>query len=154
MLKKSRSLAWEIIELQINKKFKSRSKLSIPDSLSNESGAATVEFVLWLPVMMLLFGLVIDTSLIFGRQSQILRVVQDANRAVSIGRLRTEVEAEAMIVANIGNIAPNASAETTLSAGIITSLVTIPVSDLTATRMIDAFSNFNVTVTAQHLAEN
>ena len=127
---------------------------SISRGLSDESGAATVEFVLWLPVMAALFGLVVDTSIIFGDQSQILRVVQDVNRAVSIGHVRTSDDAEAMILADIDNIAPNASVETTLSNGIITSTVTIPVSDLSVTNLIDVFHDFNVTVSAQHLSEN
>ena len=104
--------------------------------------------------MAALFGLVVDTSIIFGDQSQILRVVQDVNRAVSIGRVRTSDDAEAMILADIDTIAPNASVETTLSNGIITSTVTIPVSDLSVTNLIDVFHDFNVTVSAQHLSEN
>lgn len=127
---------------------------SIARGLSDESGAATVEFVLWLPVMAALFGLVVDTSIIFGGQSQILRVVQDVNRAVSIGHVRTSDDAEAMILAGIDNIAPNASVDTTLSNGIISSIVTIPVSDLSVTNLIDVFHDFNVIVSAQHLSEN
>ena len=127
---------------------------SISRGLSDESGAATVEFVLWLPVMAALFGLIVDTSIVFGDQSQILRVVQDVNRAVSIGRVRTSDDAEAIILADIHNIAPNASVETTLSNGIIASTVTIPVSDLSVTNLIDVFHDFNVTVSAQHLSEN
>ena len=126
----------------------------IARGLSDESGAATVEFVLWLPVMAAIFGLVVDTSIIFGDQSQILRVVQDVNRAVSIGRVRTSDDAEAMILAAIDHIAPNAVVETTLPDGIITSTVTIPVSDLSVTNLIDVFHDFNVTVSAQHLSEN
>lgn len=133
---------------------------SIAHGLSDESGAATVEFVLWLPVMAAIFGLVVDTSIIFGDQSQILRVVQDVNRAVSIGHVPIPndstriIAAEAMILADIDNIAPNASVETTLSNGIITSTVTIPVSDLSVTNLIDVFHDFDVTVSAQHLSEN
>lgn len=127
---------------------------SIARNLSDDSGAATVEFVLWLPVVMLVFGLIVDTSVIFGDRSQILRVVQDINRAVSIGHVRSSDDAEAIILADISNIAPNALVETTLTDGIITSTVTIPVSDLTVTNLIDVFRDFNVTVSAQHLSEN
>ena len=137
----------------MNELVKERPKQSIIDKLFNDSGTASVEFVIWLPVMALLFSLVVDTSLIFGGRSQILRVVQDANLAVSIGRVRTTEAAEAMIISGIGNIAPNATVETYLSSGIITSIVTIPVNDLTGTKLLELFSGFNVTVAAQHLAE-
>ena len=53
------------------------------------SGNATVEFVIWLPMVLLAFGLTVDVSMIFHSQSQVLRIVQDANRNASIGRLRT-----------------------------------------------------------------
>jgi Flp pilus assembly protein TadG len=123
-------------------------------SLKSENGAATVEFVLWVPVMAALLGLVIDTSLVFGARSQILRVVQDTNRAVSVGRIRSPAEAEAILLLNIATIAPNALAETTMTAGIISSTVTIPISDLTATGLVNSFNGFVVTVTSQHLAES
>ncbi len=142
-----------ILEYRMNEIVKAKLKKTITDRLSNDSGTASVEFVLWLPVMALLFSLVVDTSLIFGSRSQILRVVQDTNRAVSIGRIRTTEDAEAMIIAAISNMAPNATVETYLSSGIITSIVTIPVGDLTGTKVLEFFSGFNVTVGAQHLAE-
>ncbi|MDO8279476.1 MAG: pilus assembly protein [Burkholderiaceae bacterium] len=131
-----------------------KARLLIARGLSDESGTATVEFVLWLPVMVLLFGLIVDTSVIFGDRSQILRVVQDVNRAVSIGHVRTSTDAEDLIRADIHNIAPNAAVETSLSNGVITSTVSIPVSDLAVTNLIDIFTNFSVTVSAQHLSEN
>jgi Flp pilus assembly protein TadG len=127
---------------------------SVTRRLSDDSGSATVEVVIWLPVIMLLFCLIVDTSVVFGDRSQILRVVQDVNRAVSIGHVRTLDDAEALIRADINNIAPNASVETTLSNGIISSTVTIPVSDLAVTNTIDIFKDFDVTVSAQHLSES
>ena len=121
---------------------------------NQETGAATAEFVLWIPMIALLFAIVADTAMIFGGQAQVLRVVQDANRAMSIGRLRTVEEAQDMILAGIINIAPNASVTTTVAAGLISSTVLIPVTDLTATGLVDSFTNFNVAVFAQHLAES
>lgn len=119
-----------------------------------EDGAATVEFVLWLPVIAFLFGLVADTAMIFGGQAQVLRVVQDANRAMSIGLVRNADDTQRRILAGIVKIAPNASVATTVESGVIRSTVSIPVTDLTATGLVDAFTDFNVTVFAQHLAES
>lgn len=121
---------------------------------TEESGGATAEFVIWIPMFALVFAIVADTALIFGGQAQVLRVVQDTNRAMSIGRLRTVEEAQDMILAGIVNIAPHASVTTTVAAGLISSTVLIPVTDLTATGLVDSFTNFNVAVFAQHLAES
>lgn len=113
-----------------------------------------MEFVLWLPVIALLFGLVTDTAMIFGGQAQVLRVVQDANRAMSIGRVRRVEDTQNMILVGIAGVAPNATVETTVSGGLISSTVLIPVTDLTATGVVGSFADFKVAVFAQHLAES
>ena len=121
---------------------------------SKEDGTATMEFVLWLPIMAFLFAIVADTAMIFGGQAQVLRVVQDANRAMSIGRVRTIDATQGLILSGIANIAPNATVVTTVSGGLISSTVMIPVTDLTATGLVDSFTDFEVAVYAQHLAES
>ncbi len=119
-----------------------------------DDGAATIEFVLWLPVMAFLLGLVADTAMIFGGQAQVLRVVQDANRATSIGLIRSAEDTQRAILVGIAQIAPNASVTTSVNGGLISSTVLIPVTDLTATGLVDAFTDFNVAVFAQHLSES
>ncbi len=120
----------------------------------SESGAATIEAVLWLPVFVFLFAMLADVALVFGGQAQILRVVQDTNRAVSIGRITSADDAEAAILAQITGLTSNATAETTLVSGVIHSSVSVPLADLTATRLIGAFDSLSLTVTSQHMAEN
>lgn len=121
-----------------------------------EDGASTIEFVLWLPVFAALFALIADTALIMGGQAQVLRVVQDVNRSMSTGRIRKAEDAKQMILANIRDIAPTATVTTTYdqTTGLISSRVTIPVGDLTATGLVNSFVDFNVAVFAQHLAES
>lgn len=121
-----------------------------------EDGASTIEFVLWLPVFAMLFALVADTAMIMGGQAQVLRVVQDANRAMSIGRIRSAEGAQEMILTNIRDIAPSATVTTTFdqNTGLISSRVLIPAADLTATGLVNSFSDFSVAVFAQHLAES
>lgn len=120
----------------------------------SESGAATIEAVLWLPVFVFLLAMVADVALIFGGQAQILRVVQDTNRAVSIGRITSTDDAEAAILEQITGLTSSATAETTLVSGVIHSTVSVPLADLTATHLIGAFDSLSLTVTSQHMAEN
>ncbi len=126
-----------------------------------DDGTATIEFVLLLPVMILLFGIVADTAMVFGGQAQVLRVVQDANRAMSIGRVRSVEEAQNMILAGIARIAPRARVQTTVTEPdiaskvlVISSTVLIPVTDFTVTGLVDSFTGFDVVVSAQHLSES
>ena len=52
----------------------------------DERGSATIEAVPWLPLFVIFFVMIADVSLVFFRQTEVLRVVQDGNRALSVGR--------------------------------------------------------------------
>ena len=122
--------------------------------LRSSDGSASVEVVIWTPLFMFIFFLIADTAIIFSDQAQVLRIVQDANRAMSIGQT-DETATENRIKAAIASISPNAAVDTTVdtSTGIIRTDVVMPISDLEATGMVGAFDNLSVTVTAQHLSE-
>ena len=122
--------------------------------LRSTEGSASFEVVIWTPVFMFIFFLIADTAIIFSDQAQVLRIVQDANRAMSIGQT-DETATENRIKAAIASISPNAAVDTTVdtSTGIIRTDVVMPISDLEATGMVGAFDNLSVTVTAQHLSE-
>lgn len=117
------------------------------------SGSTTIEMVIWFPIFMLLFCLIADAALIFSKQAQVLRIVQDANRATSIGRMMSSTDTQSYIYNRVVEISPNANVFTTIDAGVISSTVTMPASDLTATSLIDAFRSLNIRVSSQHLSE-
>lgn len=118
-----------------------------------EDGAFTVEAVMWLPVFLFLFCLIADASLIFGKQAQVLRIMQDANRAMSVGRITSADSAESYIAGQISSLTTNAVITTTVSGGVIVSTVEMPAGDLTATGFISSFTDLTIRVTAQHLSE-
>ena len=59
-----------------------------------------VEAVLWLPIFLVIFGLMVDSALVFHGQSKVLRVVQDADHnlhpARGSGRTAEEITGEAI----------------------------------------------------------
>lgn len=118
-----------------------------------EEGSSTIEAVLWLPVLIGFIALAADAAFVFFGQNQAYRVVQNANRTLSVGRFSTELEVETYLETTIGAFAPNVSAETTIDNGMVTSVVTIPVNDLIATNIITSFMNFDLTVGATHFVE-
>lgn len=122
--------------------------------LRAEQGASTIEFVIWVPVFALLLGLVADAALIYGGQARILRVVQDGNRAMSIGRVTDTNTLESQIATQLRPLSARAVVSTTVAGGVINSSVTVPLSDLTATGLVAAFDGLTMTVSAQHMAEN
>jgi hypothetical protein len=102
---------------------------------------------------MFILALVADASMIYGAQAQALRITQDANRSMSIGRLRSTAETENFIRGYLVTLSPNAVITTTVDQGVITSRVVMPASDLSVTKMIPGFANIRIAVSAQHVSE-
>ena len=121
--------------------------------VQKEDGSATIEAVLWMPIFVFVLALAADAAMIYGAQAQALRIVQDANRSMSIGRLRSTEETQSFIMSHLSEISPNAQVTTTVQMGVITTRVMMPASDLSVTRMIPAFADVNVGIRAQHVAE-
>lgn len=119
----------------------------------DESGSATVEAVLWLPVFFAFIIIVADASFIFFGQNQAHRLVQDANRQYSIGRLADLDELDAYLTASLAPFAPNASVSTAEDLGIVKSSVSIPASDLVAVGLITALRDATIFVGASHYVE-
>lgn len=119
----------------------------------DERGTATVEFVICVPVFVMLLGLVVDTSLVFAGEAQALRVVQDANRSFSIGRIKTISETQTMIVDSLKSMSPGVTAVTVVNGGVITSTATMPAQELSSFGILNVFGSTKVKVTAQHMSE-
>ena len=102
-----------------------------------------------------LLALLADTSLIFGDQSLVLRDVQDTNRALSVGQFQTVADAKTYLQNQVSRISPNATISMSINSNnIITTIVSMPASDLTATGLVAAFSNAKVTVMSTELSES
>lgn len=119
----------------------------------DSEGSATIESVLWLPLFLAAFALMTDVAMIFNGHSRVLRVVQDANRNLSVGRLDTESETEEYIIAALGTLSPNLTADTEIVAGVATSTAIVPASDLQILGMFSAITSLNISVTSQHFIE-
>ncbi|MDU8911226.1 TadE/TadG family type IV pilus assembly protein [Aestuariicoccus sp. MJ-SS9] len=120
---------------------------------SDESGSQTIESVIWLPVFSMFLVLIIDVSMVFNKQSELLRIVQDANRAYSTGRLASAAEAESFVQAAVANYTSNPSVTTTLVNGVITTRLVVPATDLMPINSFPVFKDKDVVIATQHLAE-
>lgn len=126
-----------------------------PEFLNSEDGTATVESVLWFPIFMVVFFLAFDTSMMFAAETEAVRVVQDANRLASIGRLDTESDIETYVENSLSALSPNAIATTTISSvGVIRTTVRIPASDVGKIGAFEAFKDLTLTISAEHLKED
>ncbi|MFZ5962147.1 TadE/TadG family type IV pilus assembly protein [Thalassococcus sp. BH17M4-6] len=119
----------------------------------DEDGAQTIEAVIWLPVFVMFIVLIIDVSSVFNRQSEMLRIVQDANRSFATGRLSSSDAAEAFVQTALGSLAASTTVTTTLIDGIISTRLTIPATALMPINSIPIFRDKDVVVANQQLAE-
>ena len=121
---------------------------------TDEDGSFTIESVVWMPIFAILIAVIMNVSLVFFSESQMLRVVQDANRAFSLGRFENELETETYILAELDHMGANFTVETTLSGGVITTVLSAPAADLMPLNlMTSAFDSVDVGVFAQQLFE-
>ncbi|MFQ1701245.1 TadE/TadG family type IV pilus assembly protein [Loktanella agnita] len=63
----------------------------------NEDGVVTIEFLLWLPVMVALLTLTTDATLLMHEQQNMYNAARDSSRQVALG-LKTEDEAEELFL--------------------------------------------------------
>ncbi|AZQ67623.1 hypothetical protein EF888_11060 [Silicimonas algicola] len=126
-----------------------------------DTGAVTVEGVLWVPIYGVFFALLVDVSLMFNGQSQARRIIQDVNRLASTGYLGDmdepaliEQAAEDRATASLSHLSSAAEVETTIVDNVVSIVATIPGSDLQATGILSIFSDIQIVVSASHLVES
>jgi Flp pilus assembly protein TadG len=119
----------------------------------DEHGSATIEAVLWLPMFVIFFVMIADVSLVFFRQTEVLRVVQDANRALSVGRFSGPAETEEYVRTVIAPLTTRAQVTTTVNSGVIDTVALVPVEDLVAVGMFNFLNGYNIAVQSNHYVE-
>lgn len=120
---------------------------------TDEAGGATVEAVLWLPTFIFFFIMIADVSFVFHRQSQVLTVLQDGNRALSVGRLSSTEEVVDFVTERLANLTDNAIVDSFITGGVVTTNVLVPINDLVAVGSFEFLSNYNVGVASQQFIE-
>jgi len=119
----------------------------------DDSGTATVESVIWLPIFVWMLALVINVSMIVFEKNQAYRVLQNANRILSTGYIQSEAETEAYIRQKISHIAPEAVVTTRIENGVVTSELAYRVTDLLVPQALVDLANIWIRVSSQHFVE-
>jgi len=119
----------------------------------SQSGALTIEAVLWIPVYLFLFVFIADVSLIFHGQAKATRIAYDGNRMASAGAFETALETKDAVLSRIQVFSPSASVNTVFGTDDITTIVTMPASDLTAIGLITRLVTLDVTVSSVHMRD-
>jgi Flp pilus assembly protein TadG len=126
---------------------------SIRKFVADERGNATIEAVIWVPTFVAVLLLVVDVSMIFNGQARLFRLVQDTNRALSVGRLQTTTQAEEKIKSSLAGTTSDPIVKTSITDGIITTTLSVPAKDLDIVGYFSALKAARVTVSSQHYVE-
>ncbi|SDG23685.1 TadE/TadG family type IV pilus assembly protein [Sulfitobacter delicatus] len=119
-----------------------------------DSGSATIESVIWLPIFAFALALIMNVSMVYFFESQMTRIVQDGNRAFSLGRLADGDAVQEYILGQLTHLDADISVATTISGGFVRTDLIAPAGDLMPLSMArSAFNNVKIRVSAQHIVE-
>lgn len=125
-----------------------------PGFCKDESGSATIESVIWLPAFAFVLALIMNVSMVFFFESQLTRIVQDGNRAFSLGRLADGDAVQEYILGQLTHMDADISVATTISGGFVRTDLIAPAGDLMPLSMArSAFNKVKIRVSAQHIVE-
>jgi Flp pilus assembly protein TadG len=97
-----------------------------------ESGAVSVEFVLWLPIFFVVLMLIVDAAFLFGGQAYMMRIAQDTNRSISVGVITTMEGARTRVLSELAPLTPSAGVDTqsSVTGDVITTTISVPMRNL------------------------
>jgi len=93
--------------------------------VDRSDGGLSVEFVMWLPVMVAFLGFSADATMLFFQQQLMYDGVRDASRQVSLGQ-KNSSDAQTDLSSRFGGSEDNIEAKVVINNGYVTSNVTVP----------------------------
>ncbi|MEE4235430.1 MAG: hypothetical protein V2I51_01780, partial [Anderseniella sp.] len=120
----------------------------------SENGSYTIESVIWLPIYVFILAIMMNVSMVFFNESQLLRVVQDANRSFAIGRISTLAAVEQYVTERIDYLDVTPAVSSQLVDGIIYTNLSITATQLMPFTMLhEFFSGTEIVISAQQIVE-
>ena len=122
----------------------------------DETGTATIESLLWMPIFFFLFVLITNASFIFYGKAQALKIIQDGNRTFAVGRITDADDAKDAIEVKLVKLANGQPVEILMDVtdGVITTTATISAIDLMPVKVATNFTNLRITINSAHFKED
>ena len=119
----------------------------------SEDGSFTLEAVIWMPIFAVLLAIIMNLSMVFFYESQMLRISQDATRAFSLGRF-TEAEAEQYVIDRLDFIEANITVDVRQVGLVAQTVVSTTAAELMPfSLMSGAFNGVPIGVSTQYMIE-
>ncbi len=134
----------------IGKKFKA--------FLRQEGGSSSIEFVLWMPLVVAILLLVVDSSMLFMSRTQAMRVLQDTNRLYSVGQFTgTPAEriakAQTYALNRLHGLSPSATITTTETNRVVRTRATLETAEIAQIGFLGLMIDTEMVVAAEHRVE-
>lgn len=110
---------------------------------ANDEGSVTVEFVLWVPIFVLILAITVDATILFKTQANLWTVARDTGRQMSTG-LFTNSQAEAYGQAQLGIWGMPGTVTASQTNDTVTVSILVPVAAVTPFRIVNAFTSGNI----------
>lgn len=122
--------------------------------ITDQEGSYTIESVIWLPIYVFILAIMMNVSMVFFNESQMLRVVQDSNRSFAVGRINTLEAAEQYVRDRLSYLEVTPVVNSQLVDGIIYTDLSVPATQLMPFSMLHKFfAGTNIIVSAQQIVE-
>lgn len=121
--------------------------------LKRDEGSVSIETLLWLPMIIIVLGLIFDAASLFHQYPRISRAVQEAHRSLSVNKLKDAASTEAFIETQLASISSKADATTTITGDVVTTDVVIPASDIPMIGMFAILAGVQIKISGAHVLE-
>jgi len=126
--------------------------------LRDERGSATIETVLWLPIFILFFALIVDASMVFNAQANLTRIVQDANRLCAVRQFTTAAQVQNYIASRLDKSVLDDTTDTRIQSDcgshpLVSTQVIVAAGHYMAVGPFPALDNIKLVVHAQMMRE-
>lgn len=127
--------------------------------LRHEGGSSTIEFVLWMPLVVLILLLIVDSSMLFMSRTHAMRVLQDTNRLYSVGQFTGDTleerigKAQVYAVSRLQGLSPSATATTTETNRVVRTRATLETSEIAQIGFLGLMIDTTMVVAAEHRVE-
>lgn len=123
-----------------------------------ETGGATIEFVLWLPIVIAILLLIVDSSMLFMSRTHAMRVLQDTNRLYSVGQFTgTPAEriqkAQDYALARLTGLSPSATTTTVETNRVVRTQATMETREIAQIGFLGLMIDMTMVVTAEQKVE-
>ena len=120
--------------------------------VKDETGSVTIEFVLWVPVFVLILAITVDASILFLTQANLWSIARDTTRQMAAGQYPTNASAETAASDRMASWGDNATVTASRDSDFVKLTMTVPIADVSPFNIVGSFTSGNIAIALeQHI---